>query len=104
MSVQLCSQCKSPYWRFRGDHPPKGVCSVPCNDARKAGKRSDVPDLPSNILSMMYEHRRDVHKSTSILDFFDGCSRCEELEEAYSDALEYHYDRITREIVSKART
>ena len=102
MSIQLCSHCKLPYWRFRGDHPPRGVCSVLCNDARKAGEATPTPRLPSEILWEIREHRRDIHQCTDILVWFE-CETCEELEARYGDSLEYHYDRITRDIVKEAR-
>ncbi len=103
MSVQNCAHCKSPYWRFRGDHPPKGVCSIPCYDARKAGKQSQAPPLPENVLRAMMAHRSAVHQTTSVLDWFE-CETCEKLEADYAEAIEWHVDRITREIVNEART
>lgn len=102
MSVQNCGHCKTPYWRFRGDHPPKGFCSTPCHDLKKAGKKEERPQLPENALRAMMAHRAEKHGSSDVLGWYD-CSECENLEKAYSESLEWHYDRITREIVGQAR-
>jgi hypothetical protein len=103
VSVQLCSQCKSPYWRFRGDHPPKGVCSIPCHEERKAGRKpGNAPPLPENALRAMVEHRSIMHGSPDVLPWYE-CERCDELEAAYSEAIEWHVGRITREIVKEVR-
>ena len=104
MSVQNCAHCKSPYWRFRGDHPPKGVCSIPCYDARKAGRKADnVPPLPENALRAIVEHRSVMHGSPDILAWYE-CEMCDKLEVQYAESIEWHVDRITREIVNEART
>jgi len=102
MSIQLCSHCKSPYWRFRGDHPPKGFCQVSCRDEKLAGKKQPIPPLPENALRSIMEHRRERHQCTDILMWFE-CVECEALEKVYAEAIEYHYDRITRELVGAGR-
>lgn len=103
MSVQVCAQCKTPYWRFRGDHPPKGVCSLPCHEDRKAGRKAgNTPPLPENALRKIVEHRTLMHGSPDILAWY-GCERCEELEASYSESIQWHVDRITREIVEQTR-
>ena len=102
VSIQLCSHCKSPYWRFRGDHPPKGFCQVSCRDEKLAGKKRSIPPLPENALRSIMEHRRERHQCTDILMWFE-CIECEALEKVYAEAIEYHYDRITRELVGAGR-
>jgi len=103
VSVQLCAHCKLPYWRFRGDHPPKGYCQVSCYEAKKAGRSDNTPPLPENALRAIVEHRTVMHGSPDILARYE-CERCEELEVKYAESIEWHVDRITREIVSEART
>src|SRR5271165_4975648 len=100
MSVQICP-CKRPYWRYRKDFPPAGYCSVFCFENRKK-KRREPPPEPQKVLSLMYEHRRDAHHSFSILEWFN-CERCDELEQQYAESLDWHTDRISREIAEDGR-
>lgn len=48
-------------------------------------------------------HRVQKHGSSDVLAWYD-CEECESLEKKYSESLEWHYQRITREIVSEARS
>lgn len=50
----------------------------------------------------MVEHRSIMHGSPDVLPWYQ-CERCDELEAVYSEAIEWHVDRITREIVKEAR-
>jgi len=50
----------------------------------------------------MKKHRLEVHATDSILSYFN-CSRCEELEEEYAEAITYHVSRITSDIFAEGR-
>ncbi len=101
MSIALCSNCKVTYWRFRGDHPPSGFCSVLCHAIKK--KKSQAPPSPQAVLNVMMRHRLTEHHSTSVLEWFD-CTECDQLEKSYSESLEWHTEKITRDIAVEART
>lgn len=101
MSVQRCSSCDTPYWRYRGDFPPKGYCSGTCYEARKSRKTS-APEPPEAALKMLMAHLLTVHGCTSVLQWFD-CPECDRLEAMYANALDYPSDRLTREMVQELR-
>ena len=102
VSICICS-CKRPFWRYRKDFPPPGYCSVTCHENRrkKRGENANVR-RPAQILQDMRDHRRLLHDSTSILQWFD-CCRCEELEREYADSLDWHMALQTRLIAEDGR-
>ena len=73
-----------------------------CFDAKRNGKKPERPPVPSHVLMVMLDHRRTAHGTTDVLAWFD-CPACEQIEKAYSESLEWHYDRITREIAGEAK-
>jgi hypothetical protein len=77
--ICTCQTCKRPFWRFRRDYPPRGVCSLPCFHDRRIDYDENPPDLP-----------RD-----SIL-IWPNCESCEELQTEYAESLNFHYDRVTK--------
>jgi hypothetical protein len=90
MAVVKCIHCPEYYWSFRGDHPPKGYCSIKCFEERRRQKaKTGPPDAPQDVLMRMYRHRLEAHESTSILADFD-CRECEALEAGYADSLSWH--------------
>lgn len=100
MAITACRSCKAMYWRFRKDHPPSGFCSTACAQAKRV-KDADPP-VPSEVLWQMRTHRLDIHKSTSILEWFE-CETCSDLEKLYAKSLQFHYDQITTVIAETAR-
>jgi hypothetical protein len=64
--------------------------------------KAPAPLLPHQVLEAMKLHRADVHKTDSILQFFN-CDICESLEEQYAESIQYHVSAITVEICEEAR-
>lgn len=90
MAIVKCIHCPAYFWTFRGDHPPKGYCSVKCYEERRRQKtKTGPPDEPHAVLDRIYKHRLDVHESTSVLADFD-CRECDALEGVYADSLSWH--------------
>jgi len=81
MSVQICRHCALPYWRYRGDHPPKGFCSTPHRDQHTEQRRPKIKD-----------HNRLIHDADSSMIAWD-CKACERLQTEYAESLTFHFGR-----------
>lgn len=85
--ISTCSHCRVPYWRYRGDFPPKGYCSLVCHDAR--GRREKPVERPETVAAVLDEvrrHRLEVHGTHDALTWFD-CPMCELLEARYARTI-----------------
>ena len=85
--ITNCRHCKKAYWRYRGDVPPSGYCSVECH-AAKGTKRKVYHTRPQAILGELRQHLRDFHPGADILDWID-CELCEGLQARYAEALSW---------------
>lgn len=100
--ICTCQTCKRPFWRYRRDFPPPGVCSIPCFHDRRIDEDEKPPELPHVVLRRLRQHLTLIHDSDSML-IWPNCDSCEELQEEYAASLNYHYDRVTAEIAGKPR-
>jgi hypothetical protein len=97
--ICACQSCHVNFWRYRRDWPPPGFCSLPCMEVGPKKLAPPPPILPEDVLIQIRVHRWDIHATSSILTQYE-CSRCEELEAEYAEAITYHVSRITSEILS----
>lgn len=100
--IARCNHCQTLFWRYRRDHPPKGFCSIPCHDLaqEKARDREDTrPPEPHVVIRRMREHNRLIHNIDSPLLQWD-CEGCRRLEAEYAASIEFHSQRLAREMVT----
>ena len=89
MPISQCRHCDKAYWRWRPDHPPKGFCSVLCRELCKAGATPDREETPEVAIWRIRQHLLAYHDDTNMTTWHN-CDTCEELEEKYAAALEWH--------------
>lgn len=83
MSTPNCRTCHLPYWRYRGDFPPRGFCSVGCFQTRKRKEVKASPEKPAEVMEAFRDHRLLAHETKDLTTWFD-CEVCERFEERYS--------------------
>lgn len=86
MSSPKCGTCHKHYWRFRGDFPPAGYCSVKCHDDRRKRKIKKAYEKASEVLDAYRDHRIQAHQTRDIVTWFD-CDVCERFEERYAVSM-----------------
>jgi hypothetical protein len=104
--IANCRSCHHAFWRYRRDWPPAGFCCLPCFETGpkpKEAPQDAPPAFPAAVLLEMRAHRVYAHNTTSILGWFEGCSRCEELETDYAASLEFHYRAANEQIAEEAK-
>lgn len=91
--ISTCKHCEKTYWRFRGDHPPSGYCSIPHFEAGPAKKQKAEPPpaKPDAVLFQYRAHRISVHRDRSFLQDYE-CEECEKLQAIYADSMNYWLD------------
>jgi hypothetical protein len=89
--ITTCRRCKRAYWRYREDTPPPRYCSQLCHDLRGV-KLEPTHARPERILSAIRAHLRAAHPGASINEWLD-CERCDDLQAAYAEALDWHLAR-----------
>jgi hypothetical protein len=97
--IAQCKYCRAPFWRYRRDHPPAGFCSLPCHDERRKPKLEPPPPEPHVVIRRMREHNRLIHNVDSPLLEWD-CASCRKLEAEYAASIDYHSQRLAREMVT----
>lgn len=87
MSTPRCPACGTRYWRYRGDYPPRGYCSVKCWwERRRKQTKPPAPEKPEAVIESFREHRIEVHQTRDLTAWFD-CETCERFEERYAVSM-----------------
>jgi hypothetical protein len=86
--IVQCRRCKQAYTRYRRDHPPSGYCSNDCHDRAKGQKPAAAPRQPSAVLLDIINHRRIVHGTTDLIEWFE-CRACDALEGEHAFSIHY---------------
>jgi len=88
VSVARCSnsECKRYYWRYRGDAPPRGYCSVKCFETRRKRRQKLRYETSAQVLEAFRDHRIQAHGTRDIVQWFD-CDLCERFEERYAASM-----------------
>lgn len=85
MAVVACGHCRMWYWRYNGQHPPSGYCSLLCYESRKRKASTPLFSAPY-YRAKIQEHRREFHGTDDVLAWFD-CPGCERIEAEYQRSL-----------------
>ena len=101
--ICTCEVCKQPFWRYRRDFPPRGVCSLCCFHDRQNDHDEQPLELPHALLRRLRQHISMRHHSTSILIWPD-CEECEAIPAQYAESLNFHFDRVTADIAAASQT